>query len=599
MLNFLKKIAAAVGVTDLRGSTTCDLQFIDEWEDNGEVMSTYEIYPYVNGKQAGYMDFIVHNFQDNVEDNYIEIIGIEIEEEYRGFGISTLVYKKFSELYVEKYDGYPLERLFQNPVAEYSFRKAVSNGFVDSTLLDNSRIQRDYKTEDKQNQWNDLNEKLPENVKGAKVRVGKYMSNIKLANTITDLRNLAFTVIDKKDSHGEPYKDIEAYVNGEQAGFLSFDIDEYEETLSIAYFEVEEKYQKLGIGTAIYGEFGKLYETQYSGWPVKRYFVNPVAEYAFRKAVSLGWVSENAISEDQISRLHSEEHDVLWKDLRKKLPENVQGPETWAAKKDFRKITASTIVDLRNLTIDSELIDTEEDDDEEYYYYGGTYQITASINGEEAGYLKFVETRTRIEGEDESFIYLAKIEVENKYREHGIGTLLYKEFGALYSQRYSGWEVERHFENPIAEYSFKKAIELGYVPSEAYTENKTTRDYSPEQQKLWKEVLEPKLQKAGGIMESIMKKVAVVLDLRKKSLPDSETYTNLTNKPLPFNVTDLRRKTLHPNVIDLRNINKLEFGTLDDYYTETGFKPQANLKDLRRTIGASAINEFRKLKEQK
>lgn len=177
--------------------------------------------------------------------------------------------------------------------------------------------------------------------------------------------------------------------------------------------------------------------------------------------------------------------DINLRDLRKKITEN------WTSKKDFRRILASNLLDLRSVNMENVIIDEEVDDeDDDYYYKGITYKIAATISGEEAGYLTFVETTTN----DESYLYLAKIEVQPKYREFGIGTLLYKEFGSIYNEKYSGWEVERHFENPIAEYAFKKAIELGYVSPDAFTEERTTRQYDNSQQELWNNQLSPKLQ---------------------------------------------------------------------------------------------------------
>lgn len=423
------------------------------------------------------------------------------------------------------------------------------------------------------------------------------------AAVAVDMRNLTFEVKEWRSSHlPVTNTDINAIINGQTVGYLEFSVEDDEQIVEIDSIEVEEEYKNLGIGIALYREFGKLYDSKYSGWGVARTFVNPVAEYAFRKAVSLGWVSESALTEEHINRFYSEEEEELAKDLRKKLPEHTQGPETWANRQDLRKIMADAApVELRNISTNSEIVNVEEDDDEEYYYYGATYKITALVNGEEAGYLNFVETRTRADGVDDHFLYLAKIEVENKYREHGIGTLLYKEFGTIYAQKFSGWEVERHFENPVAEYAFKRAIELGYVSASAFTEERTTRDYSEEQQRLWNEKLQPKLTSAGlkdlRRVVGKMNKLSAILDLRKSNQPKPDNVTDMSKKELAPNVIDMRRKEPASNVLDLRNINKPQYDTLDDYYKETGFKPQANLRDLRRAIGASAIKELRKLKK--
>lgn len=94
---------------------------------------------------------------------------------------------------------------------------------------------------------------------------------------------------------------------------------------------VNEEYRNLGVGQLLYKKFGEIYESQFSGWPVGRYYESSVAEYAFRKAISLGWISEVALDDSYVTRDRSSNHkknpDVKWEDLRNKLPENVRGEE--------------------------------------------------------------------------------------------------------------------------------------------------------------------------------------------------------------------------------------------------------------------------------
>lgn len=79
--------------------------------------------------------------------------------------------------------------------------------------------------------------------------------------------------------------------------------------------------------------------------------------------------------------------------------------------------------------------------------------------------------------EEDQRIYMENIEVWEHYRGLGLAQYLYKKFGELYSLNYNGWIVERNFQNPAAESAFMKAIELGWVPQEAFNENYTKRTY--------------------------------------------------------------------------------------------------------------------------
>lgn len=102
---------------------------------------------------------------------------------------------------------------------------------------------------------------------------------------------------------------------------------------------VNEQYRKLGIGQLLYKKFGEIYNQYYQGWPVGRYYVNPVAEYSFRKAVSLGWISETAVTENYVYRdrydrgLKNMHVDDTWNELNNKLPDQYKGPDVWAKRK--------------------------------------------------------------------------------------------------------------------------------------------------------------------------------------------------------------------------------------------------------------------------
>ncbi|MNC32782.1 hypothetical protein D3C75_811520 [compost metagenome] len=91
----------------------------------------------------------------------------------------------------------------------------------------------------------------------------------------------------------------------------------------------------------MYKKFGEIYNEKYNGWLISRYYVNPVAEYSFRKAVSLGWINEVSLDDSLVTRERRDKSmrymdvDKTWDELNNKLPNNVKGPETWAKKKVF------------------------------------------------------------------------------------------------------------------------------------------------------------------------------------------------------------------------------------------------------------------------
>ncbi|MNV72640.1 hypothetical protein D3C71_1657460 [compost metagenome] len=138
-----------------------------------------------------------------------------------------------------------------------------------------------------------------------------------------DLRNLIFSIVNS-------YKNtrIDASLNGEPIGSLIFTANA--DHIKLVYIDVNRKYQNLGVGQSLYREFGKIYNEQYNGMNVEQWFVNPIAEYAFRKAVSLGWIPQEALTEHNMKRSYDD--GKLVNDLRNKLPENVRGPEVWANK---------------------------------------------------------------------------------------------------------------------------------------------------------------------------------------------------------------------------------------------------------------------------
>ncbi|MNV65025.1 hypothetical protein D3C71_1576940 [compost metagenome] len=102
--------------------------------------------------------------------------------------------------------------------------------------------------------------------------------------------------------------------------------------LYIKEVRVRDQYQGFGIGQLLYKKFGEVYTEQFNGWPVGKNYANPIAEYAYRKAVGLGYIPEMALNEEYTGREYTKEQKDKMKDLREKLPENVKGPEVWSSR---------------------------------------------------------------------------------------------------------------------------------------------------------------------------------------------------------------------------------------------------------------------------
>lgn len=137
---------------------------------------------------------------------------------------------------------------------------------------------------------------------------------------------------DKKIEH-----DIKCFCDGKELGLIQFteyinalgsNIDSHlpNEKITILYFdwiEVKDEYKQLGIGQLLYKEFGKIYSEQFNGIPVARNFDNPIAEYSLKKAISLGWVPEQAFSEEFTARNESAyyKNPEIIEELKNKLPD--------------------------------------------------------------------------------------------------------------------------------------------------------------------------------------------------------------------------------------------------------------------------------------
>lgn len=505
-----------------------------EPEDNYFSMSQRIVATY-NGREIGYINF-EHVEQEPPEDEdfqhenegtsleeIIYLSKIEVPEQYRGLGISGILYKKFGEVYSQKFMGLQVERHFENPIAEYSFKKAIDEGWVPAEAYSANRSTRDYNTPEKQQLWQDLRQKLPENLQANK----RNQLFVLADNMDVDLRNLQidYTVSEEDGFYEEAEERLEYEIeatlqDGTLVGSMTFfamknvqnpknihsrilGLKRISPGSNIIYVDqiyVDSKVRSAGIGQLLYKKFGEIYNQNYNGWIVSKYYVNPVAEYAFRKAVSLGWISESAISnnegvyrdiydKDGFSGLKVDK-DKLWKDLRNKLPEQYQGPETWAVNNtnELEKF-ASESIDIRN-GIDVEYNGSIGSSEYANGVQANVYMIVASLNGGEVGSIRFTEYKCDPNGDfaGRDKLHIDLIKVENQYQNLGIGQLLLKKFGEVYQNEFDRLPVSADFHNPIAEYSYRKAISLGWISGWALDDDKLKRNYDKQDKTMWKDL---------------------------------------------------------------------------------------------------------------
>lgn len=124
-----------------------------------------------------------------------------------------------------------------------------------------------------------------------------------------DARNLQFNVVqiagDDEFGSTPAYRLMTYLQNGLEVGFIEY--SEYVDKDSQPYvwvndIEVYPTFQKNGIGLSMYKKFGEVYNEQYAGQPIKRNLNSSVDEYIYSKAVSLGYLPEMAMSEENIVR---------------------------------------------------------------------------------------------------------------------------------------------------------------------------------------------------------------------------------------------------------------------------------------------------------
>lgn len=308
---------------------------------------------------------------------------------------------------------------------------------------------------------------------------------------------------------------ISAKLDGNEVGFIQFnyveqenyETEEKEELIYLALINVEPQYQGLGIGGALYKEFGKIYSDKYSGLPVERHFENPIAEYSFKKAIDEGWVPGEAYSPEKTTRNYDGNKQQLWNDLRQRLPESLYAKR--ASRIDLRrkysnfKKTASTLLDLRVDVDISEPQVVMQNDNNKFRF--SSYKIIATHEGQEVGALDY-STKEYVNGENQ--LYVEFLFVDENYRQAGIGQLIYKKFGEVYTQNYDGWGIARVFANPVAEYSFRKAVSMGWFPENALNEDKIEREYSEDDENLWTDLRQKLPENVKGAQNNLSFKLA-------------------------------------------------------------------------------------------
>lgn len=132
----------------------------EENKADAEEVIDHEIYCDYYGSQIGYMHFSefhnvtakkIHPSLPNKHFNkMLYVNNVLVNSEYRGFGIGKALYKKFGEMYKERFSDWPIAQVFVNPVAEYIFKEEIEEGNIPQSALDEELIARQYDEHEKQ-----------------------------------------------------------------------------------------------------------------------------------------------------------------------------------------------------------------------------------------------------------------------------------------------------------------------------------------------------------------------------------------------------------------------------------------------------------------
>lgn len=324
---------------------------------------------------------------------------------------------------------------------------------------------------------------------------------------------------------------ISLLLDGQEIGYMNFleienipfevlvqgtnpdNIGNIEKVLYVEMVEVNDEYRSLGLGYKLYEEFGKIYNSKFNGWPVARYFVNPIAEYSFRKAIANGVINEVALTEQYITRDYDNvNRQELARDLRNKLPEQYQGPEVWSRLKKilFEKFGSTEYIsnpyneekqekepelDWDNIEISVQSTPREENKNNAQSVTD--HEIYCDYYDEQIGYMHFSEFHDVIakdvhpslpDEKYEKLLYVNNVLVDEQFRGWGIGKKLYEQFGTIYKEKFEGYDVAQVFVNPVAEYVFKEEINSGDIPKEVFNEKLIARDYDEQEKQQIKEL---------------------------------------------------------------------------------------------------------------
>lgn len=175
----------------------------------------------------------------------------------------------------------------------------------------------------------DLRGKLLKQVESNKKTLdlrGKINSMVKkIASYLKDFRKTAAVgveigpiEVERKQISNRGNK-IEIRRDGELLGDLKYETYPERNLLYVNYVEIGERYRQNGLAMLLYKEFSQDYNENYQGWKIRRTFINPVAEYAFSKAVLEGYFPEDTLT-NGIKRDYNQEEQELWdNELQPKL----------------------------------------------------------------------------------------------------------------------------------------------------------------------------------------------------------------------------------------------------------------------------------------
>lgn len=92
-----------------------------------------------------------------------------------------------------------------------------------------------------------------------------------------------------------------------------------EEILSIEDINVNEDYRKQGLAMKMYQLLSDIYIKDFAGYKIIRKFVNPYAEYVFRKAVQDKKVDKTLLQNSKIERRYDSTQKKIFAELMKNL----------------------------------------------------------------------------------------------------------------------------------------------------------------------------------------------------------------------------------------------------------------------------------------